>query len=48
MAKKNVAKEVVEEIKEEAKVLNEVTVDFGRADLNLLRDTLNELVRRAG
>lgn len=44
MAKKTDEKE---EIKEEAQVLNEVAADFGRADLNLLRDTLNELVRRA-
>lgn len=43
------AKKVIEEveIKEEKKVLAPLTVDFGRADLNALRDAVNELIARS-
>lgn len=37
-----------EETKEEKKVeISPITLDFGRADLNQLRDKLNELIARS-
>lgn len=48
--KKKTTEEVVEipEVLEvEVKPISPVTVDFGRADLNELRDKLNELIARS-
>jgi hypothetical protein len=40
-------KTVVEEVSDEANTISPITVDFGRADLNQLRDAVNELIARS-
>jgi hypothetical protein len=46
MAKKPEESEVVEEVSESAP-LEKVVADFGREDLNALRDAVNALIERA-